>query len=233
MLKRWALAVARFEIGWKASPASLTIALGHLRALGDDAVERGAGEFALKLHIFGRRLGFGERTDRVRGLLDAVTAGADGVLAQGAGAFDGNLAGFDDRFDIGAGQIGELFGDLLATLGVLLSYSLAPAKTFWNGAKAGMVSKRRRNLVWSWFRSFLRPWRQLLRAALMLSLRVALGARGGGLGRGLGTAGGLGRAAVLARRSWGRAASRRRPSGGLGDRALGDLSRGVGPAAFA
>ena len=39
---------------------------GQLRAFGDHAVERGAGQLALELEELGRRLGFGERADRVR-----------------------------------------------------------------------------------------------------------------------------------------------------------------------
>src|SRR5215217_2340262 len=74
VLNRPAFAVARFEIGWKASPASLTI--------------------------------------------DSVSLD---VLADRTGAFAGDAAGFDHRFDVRTGEIGELFGDLLATLGVILA----------------------------------------------------------------------------------------------------------------
>ena len=94
---------------------------GQARALGDRTVERGTSEFALQLQILGRRLRLGERADRVRRLLDAIAAGGRDVLADRAGAFAGNAAGLDDRLDIGTGEIGELFGDLLAALGELLA----------------------------------------------------------------------------------------------------------------
>src|SRR5690348_15258763 len=69
--------------------------LGELRGLGDRAVEGLAREVALQLQILGRRLGFGERTDRVGGLLDAITAGRHDVLADRARAFAGHTAGLD------------------------------------------------------------------------------------------------------------------------------------------
>src|SRR5919107_1751728 len=55
--------------------------LGQLRALGDRTVERGAGEIVLQLKILGRALGFGERANRVRGLLEAVALLGDDILA--------------------------------------------------------------------------------------------------------------------------------------------------------
>src|SRR6185369_7631634 len=91
------------------------------RGLGDRAVERGASELALQLQVLGRRLGFGERTDRVRCLLDALAAGGDNVLADRAGALGSDAAGLDHRLDVGAGEIGELLGDLLGTLRELLA----------------------------------------------------------------------------------------------------------------
>src|SRR6185369_1269036 len=85
------------------------------------AVERRAGEVALELQIPGRRLGLGERTDRVRGLLEAGAARADGVLADGASALAGDAAGLDNRLNVGASEIGELTGNLLAALDDLLA----------------------------------------------------------------------------------------------------------------
>ena len=63
---RSALRLARFDSGWIASPASLTSDSVSFERLGDDAVERRASELALQLEELGRRLGFGERADRVR-----------------------------------------------------------------------------------------------------------------------------------------------------------------------
>src|SRR6185437_884699 len=88
--------------------------LGQLGALGDRTVERSAGEVALKLQIFGRALGLRERTDRVSGLLEAVALLGNDVLANRARTLGGDAAGLDNRLDIGAGEIGELLGNLLA-----------------------------------------------------------------------------------------------------------------------
>ena len=71
---RSALRLARVDSGWIASPASLTNGLGQLRAFGDEAVERSAGQLALELEELGRRLRLGEGLHGVRSLLDAFTA---------------------------------------------------------------------------------------------------------------------------------------------------------------
>ena len=52
-------------------------------------------------------------------LLDAVTARRDDVLADRLGATGGDAAGFDERFDIGLGELGQLFGGLLRLGGQL------------------------------------------------------------------------------------------------------------------
>src|SRR4029079_16296298 len=75
--------------------------LGQLRALGDHAVERSAGEVALQLQILGRALGLGERADRVSGLLEAVALLGDNVLAERASTLGRNAAGPHDRLSVG------------------------------------------------------------------------------------------------------------------------------------
>src|SRR6185503_5080140 len=63
----------------------------------------------------------GQRADRVRGLLDAVTLLGNHVLADRASALGGDSARLDQRLDIGAREIGKLLGDLLALFGQLLA----------------------------------------------------------------------------------------------------------------
>ena len=121
MLKRSALAEARFESGWNASPASLTSdsVSFELSATARSNEARAKSPCSCRYSV--GALGLGERADRVRGLLEAVALLGNDVLADRASTFGGDAAGLDNRLDIGAGEVGELFGNLLAALHELLA----------------------------------------------------------------------------------------------------------------
>ena len=121
MLKRSALAVARFESGWNASPASFTSDLvsfevsatarsNDARANSPCSCRYSVGDFA-------------SASERIASAACSTPSRLDGdhVLADRASALGGDAAGLDDRFDVGAGEVGELFGDLLAALDEILA----------------------------------------------------------------------------------------------------------------
>src|SRR5688500_9190898 len=91
--------------------------LAEAGALGDRAVESGAGIVALQLEEVGRRLHFSEVLEGGRSFLESLAAIFGGFLAQSFDALGGDLRGSDDGLDIPTGQLGELFGNLGRTLG--------------------------------------------------------------------------------------------------------------------
>ena len=108
---RSAFAEARFDSGCIASPASLTIDSVRREPSETRRSNERAGDFALQGEEFRRRLGFSQRLDGFRSLLDAFTAASNDVLAEALGTGRGDTAGGDERFDIRLGDVGEFLGD--------------------------------------------------------------------------------------------------------------------------
>src|SRR5437868_1039656 len=88
-----------------------------------------------------------ERADRVGGLLEALTARAHGVLADRLGALDRNAACLDHRLDIGAGEVGELLGNLLAALDEFLAALTGIGEQRLEGGESGDGFKAGENIL--------------------------------------------------------------------------------------
>ena len=114
MLKRSALAEARFESGWNASPASLTSdsVSFELSATARSNEARAKSPCSCRYSV-GDLASASERIASAACSKPSRLLGDD-VLADRAGALGGDAAGLDHRLDVGAGEIGELLGDLLA-----------------------------------------------------------------------------------------------------------------------
>ena len=120
MLKRSALADARFDSGWNASPASLTSdsVSWNSRRL-HDRTKRGRNRPAtadIRSATWLRRAN-GSRPRPVR----SRCGSADNVLAERASALGGDAAGLDYRFNVGTREIGQFLSDLLAALREVLA----------------------------------------------------------------------------------------------------------------
>src|SRR4051812_21924247 len=95
--------------GLGAVTGELDHGLGETRGLADEAVELRAGELALQAEEVGRRLHLGEGLEGGGSLLEALAAILGHFLADLLDALGDDLGGGDERLDIAAAELGQLF----------------------------------------------------------------------------------------------------------------------------